>query len=64
MTGISAASGAGGALGVAKFQAEYAAKVAVLQKDAVEQQGDMALKLIQSAGSAAPRPGGSLDISG
>ncbi|MBI1319200.1 MAG: hypothetical protein GC168_09685 [Candidatus Hydrogenedens sp.] len=32
-----------------RFQAEYSGRVAKLQLDAVEQQGDLALQLIQSA---------------
>lgn len=43
----------------AVFAAQYGAKVASLQKDAVEMQGDMALKLIESA-SIYPQQG--LDV--
>ncbi|MFM1919829.1 MAG: hypothetical protein RLZZ303_1463 [Candidatus Hydrogenedentota bacterium] len=46
MAGIGAV---GGITNGAQFVAEYGAKVARLQKDALEQQGDLALQLIQSA---------------
>ena len=55
MSGISAAGG----ISSIQVQTAYDARVASLQKDAVEQQGREALKLIQSAGSA----GKQLDIS-
>ncbi len=45
-------SSAGGAAGIsnAQFAAQYAAKTASLQKDAIEMEGEMATKLIESAG--------------
>jgi hypothetical protein len=46
---MSSISGIGGGIASIQFAAEYSARVAVLQKDATEQQGDLALKLIQSA---------------
>lgn len=58
MPGISAV---GGSLPSAVFQAEYAARAAKLQQDAINQQGDLALKLIASS-SAATGTGQQLDI--
>jgi hypothetical protein len=49
MAGISSVGGP--SLPPAQFQAEYAARAAKLQKDAIDQQGDLALKLINSASS-------------
>jgi hypothetical protein len=48
MTEISAVGG-GAALANAKLAAAYQAKTIALQKDVMDMQGDMALKLIQSA---------------
>ncbi len=39
----------GGITSGVQFAAEYGARVANLQKDALEQQGDLALQLINSA---------------
>lgn len=57
MAGLSSIGG----VSAVNFSAQYGARVAVLQKNALEQQGDMALKLIQSASLDTGR---SLDISG
>jgi len=48
-----------GGLSAIEFQAAYDGRVMSLQKDAIEQQGQEALKLIQSAGAA----GANFDIS-
>jgi len=60
MAGISAVGDAGSVSNL-QFQNEYQVKVAKLQKDAVDFQGDMAMQLIQSATVAAPS-GNTLDI--
>jgi len=57
MAGITGLSG----LSEAQFQAEFQARVASLQKDAIEREGDLALKLIESA-SIDPAVGQQLDI--
>lgn len=49
----------GGITSSVQFAAEYGARVANLQKDALEQQGDLALQLINSASI---NGGQSLDI--
>ncbi len=54
ITGLSAVSGS-------QFQAEFQARVASLQKDAAELEGELALKLIESA-SIDPAVGRQLDI--
>ena len=60
---MAGASSIGGAAGISslKFQAEYQAKAAALQKDAIELQGQSAVKLIQSAG--VDGSGGQIDFS-
>lgn len=49
MTAISSV-GDGAALASAQLAAAYQAKTVALQKDVMDMQGDMALKLIESAG--------------
>jgi len=47
-----------GSISSIQFQAAYDARVASLQKDVIEQQGQEALKLIEAAGAA----GSQLDL--
>lgn len=61
MAAISSVGTAGGP-SATQFQAEYQAKVAKLQKDATDMQGDMAMKLIESAAVTPPRSANRLDI--
>ncbi len=58
MTGISAV---GGGMSSAQLEAEYAVRVAALQKNAIDTAGDMALKLIQSA-AVDPATGGNINL--
>ncbi len=60
MEGISGINASGGAMPL-QFQVQYQAKVASLQKSAVEMQGDMVMQLLQSV--ADTQVGGQLDIS-
>ena len=55
MDSIAAVSGA--SLKAAEIAAAYNAKVLALQKDAIRMQGEMAVKLINSATSAPPAVG-------
>ncbi len=48
-------------LTTSKIEREYLARVLVLQKNALQQQGDMAIKLIQSA-VLPPTQGQNLDV--
>jgi len=56
MAGVSSIGATAGAI---QFNAELSARVAALQKDAIDQRGDLALQLIQSA---AVDTGQSIDI--
>jgi NADH dehydrogenase FAD-containing subunit len=51
MAGIASIGGSAGTSGV-QFEAELQTRVMKLQKDAVDMQGDMALKLLESAAGA------------
>ena len=51
MAGITAMGGTGATMSNVELQTQISARVASLQKDAVEMKGDMALKLIDSAAS-------------
>lgn len=50
MPSISSVGGA--SLSASQIQTEYSARAAKLQKDAIEQQGDLALQLINSASAS------------
>lgn len=58
MAGVSAVGAAGGA----QFQAEYQVRVLKLGKDAINEQGQRALELIQSA-TVDPQSGQNLNVS-
>ncbi len=61
MTGISSIEAAAGSVSSLQFQTELTARVASMQKDAVDMQGDMAMKLIEAA-STTPQVGSQLNI--
>ncbi len=49
MAGISSVAAVGNGTSPTQFEAEYTARAAKMAKDAVDMEGDMALKLIESA---------------
>ncbi len=59
---INSAGAAGQVGNSAQFAAQYQVRVLLMQKDAIEQAGQEALKLIQSAMALAADQGQNLDV--
>ena len=60
MAGIAGATGGG--TGNIQFAAQYQAKVVAMHKDALNQAGQAALKLIEAASQVTEAAGGGIDI--